>query len=225
MSSTGVPAETTGTGSAVIFSTAWENGVSFGENYDETTHSNYYNANGEQTWYGDTDTVQDRIEYAESKNLGGFGFWAMHYTGNDASFWGMIHEKTLGGPREPGSLVANAGRPFLAYVGDTIILTAENSVVPTQGATYLWEQVGGPEIGLANPDNIEASFLVREAGIIELDLMVGDGRGWSAPDRTQVVVLDRDIGENYRACGVQGGPLAVGSLVGLLGVFLRRRRR
>ncbi len=236
VSSTGVPAPTTGRGSAVIFSTAWANGAANSEGYDATSLSHYYNLGGEQAWYGDTQTVQERIQYADTEGLGGFGFWALHYTGNDTEFWGMVHDETHmltdDDPSDPGSeggeddagLVANAGRPFLAYVGDTAVIGSENSRIPETGVTYEWTQVSGPTVGLANPETAEVSFVVTEPGVVALELVVGDGTNISRPDPTYVVVLDRDIGAAYRGCQTIPAPLSASLLLGALALGLRRRR-
>jgi hypothetical protein len=232
VSSTGVPAETTGRGSAIIFSSAWTNGAANSEGYDATTLSHYYNLGGEQAWYGDTETVQQRIQYADTEGLGGFGFWALHYTGNDTEFWGMVHDETRMLNDDPGGeggeddlgLLANAGRPFLAYVGDTAVIGSENSRIPQTGVTYEWTQVSGPTVGLANPDTAEVSFVVTEPGVVALELVVGDGTNTSRPDPTYVIVLDRDIGQAYRGCQTIPAPLSASLMLGALALGLRRRR-
>lgn len=236
VSGTGVPAQTTGRGSAIVFSSAWTNGAANGEGYDATTMTHYYNLAGEQAWYGDTETVRERIQYADAEGLGGVGFWALHYTGNDVNFWGMVHNETFmltdDEPEDPGGeggeadmgLVANAGRPFLAYVGDTAVIGSENSRIPESGATYEWTQVSGPTVGLANADTSEVSFIVTEPGVVALELVVGDGTNTSRPDPTYVVVLDRDVGRAYRGCQTIPAPVSVSLVLGALALGLRRRR-
>lgn len=229
VSSTGVPAPTTGRGSAVVFSSAWSRADTLGATADSASDSLYYNDSGEQTWFGDTETVRTRVQYAEAQDLGGVGFWALHYTGNSSAFWAMMHDETAyandpGDPGDPGEagLVANAGRPFLAYVGDTVILSAEASAVPDQGATYRWEQVGGPLVTLSGADTVETTFTATRPGVVELSLEVGDGSAWSAPNITHVIVIDRGIGEHYRNCSSLPAPALLGLLSGLL--LLARRR-
>jgi hypothetical protein len=181
--------------------------------------------------------VQQRVQYADTEGLGGFGFWALHYTGNDTAFWGMIHDETHmltdDEPTDPGGeggeedlgLVANAGRPFLAYVGDTAVIGSDNSRIPETGVTYEWTQVSGPSVGLANPETAEVSFVVTEPGVVALELVVGDGTNTSRPDPTYVIVLDRDIGAAYRGCQTIPAPLSASLLLGGLALGLRRRRQ
>jgi spore germination protein YaaH len=230
VSSHGVPAPTSGRGSSIVFSTAWDEAATAGAQYDGASETPYYDLGANQTWYGHTDSVRERIAYAKDEGLGGFGFWAIHYTGDDPAFWRMVDEETSipldpEEPEEDAPLIANAGRPFLAYVGDTVILTAEASRVPEAGATYEWTQEDGPAARLAGADEVEASFVVEQAGVHVFALRVGDGEAWSAPDRTHVVVLDRRVGRHYAGCGWPGPPVAGWWLAALAAPLVGRRRR
>ena len=145
----------------------------------------------------------------------------------DTADTGIWFNRGAGGLR-PDDFVANAGLPFLAYPGDTIILSAESSAGP-QGVQlgYQWTQVAGPPVTLDDATSATPSFLVELPGTIAFDLEVGAAGVFSEPDRSYVVVIDRDAGRAHDAggCGCGAGvplagwwPLAVVALV-------RRRRR
>ena len=234
-----VPAATTGGGSSVFFEQAWSTAASNGARYDEASRTPWTFDGVNQLWYGDTESVRERIRYAVDMEIGGIGFWALHYDGDDPELWSMVEEElALPTPDEEDEedeeetyddrFVADAGAAFLAYPGDTIILSARGSTgpegVPLQ---FRWTQAGGPSVALDDPTSSEPSFRVREPGLATFDLQVGDGTSFSAPDRSFVVVLDRDLADRHLGCGCSGttgGGLAGAGLgLGLL-VLLGRRR-
>jgi hypothetical protein len=53
---------------------------------------------------------------------------------------------------------------------------------------FLWEQVGGPEVTLSNPQEAEATFDVSAAGQYTFDLTVFDGAGNAGTDRVNYTV-------------------------------------
>lgn len=122
---------------------------------------------------------------------------------------------------------ANAGLPFLAYPGDTVILSAEQSSGP-QGVQleYLWTQASGPAVVLDDPTDPTPSFVPDVPGIVTVDLQVGAGGVMSAADRSYVVVIDRDAGRAHDAGGCGCGstvPLAGWWPLVLVGFVFRRR--
>ncbi|MFT5453860.1 MAG: hypothetical protein ACI9K2_000336 [Myxococcota bacterium] len=126
---------------------------------------------------------------------------------------------TQGGGAVPW--VADAGLPFIAYVGDTVILSAVGSTVPAAGAQYEWAQRSGPPAALDSPGSVEPSFVVEAPGTHVFELRVGDGSTWSDPAASHVVVLDPASGQLYGdpgcGCGHDGGawPTALRALQAL----------
>ncbi len=235
------PASALGDGDAVVYDTAWAEVSSYGRLYDAGSVSPYYFDGSGQTWYGDLDSTRERIAYARDMGLGGVGYWALNYV-NDDPFWAMVGDE-LGldpepgdtgspGTEEPpvntGSYVADAGLPFLAYVGDTIVLSGTGSLGP-EGAdlVYAWTQVVGPAVTLDDSAAVEPSFAIQEPGNLVFELRVGDGDAeWSAAAKSYVVVIDPDAGERFSepGCGcAAAGPGA--GWIGLFGVLGLRRRR
>jgi spore germination protein YaaH len=239
-----VRAAATGTGSSIVFSTAWTEMATHGARYDTQSHTPWWYDGSRQGWAGNADSVRDRIEYADNAGIAGFGFWALHYTGSDSSgVWNMIDEETsieiddtdtddtgdsdpdtdtdTGGDPEGGGFVADAGRPFLAYPGDTVVLSAEWSSGPGELA-YRWTQASGPDARLDATDVVSPSFVPTVPGTYAFDVEVGDGDTFPASDRTYVVVLDRGVGAAYRSCGTLPGPSALG--VGVIALLAVGRR-
>ncbi|MBW1880622.1 MAG: hypothetical protein JRJ84_19880 [Deltaproteobacteria bacterium] len=230
VSSGSVPSSTTASGSAIVWASALEEAATHGRQFDEVSRTPYWYDGTRQGWYGDTDSLRERVQYAVDSGIGGIGFWALHYDDGDASLWTMINEETVFPEEEeqPDDEVdpdytADAGRPFLAYVGDTVILSGAGSTGPAP-LVYQWTQVAGPEVDLDDPSVMEPSFRVRHVGNLVFELVVGDGESWSAPVRSYVVVLDPAAGRRYRNCAT--GPAAPPwiALIALT-LLLRRRRR
>jgi spore germination protein YaaH len=251
-----------GNGWPVFFDDAWVEVDSYGRQWDADSATPWYYDGYNQVWYGDVDSVEQRITHALDSGLAGVGFWALHYDGDDPAMWAMIDALTTTdatGPGDtgdttdtgdtgdtvdtedtgPGSdpgvisaddLAANAGSPFLAYVGDTVVLSAAGSSGPPGVAlSYAWEQVAGPAVALDDPTAEQPSFAVAEPGTTAFELTVSAYGVSSAPATSYVVVLDTAAGRRHAAtgcgCGALGvpfgaWPVALGGLV----LVLRRRR-
>ena len=228
--SSAVPADTTSTGTAVLWADANANAATYGMLYDEISVTPYYYGAGKQGWYGNTDSLRERIRYAVDANIEGVGFWALEYDGGDAAMWSMVAEETkIPLPDDPApadsAYTADAGRPFLAYPGDRVILTANGSTGPDGvELQYLWTQVAGPHVSLSAEHIKEPSFIADLPGVHVFELRVGDGVTFSAPARSEVIVVDRDAGEAHDAtggCSTTSG----GLLAGLIALLAARKRR
>ena len=244
------PTSALGSGDAIFFYDAWPDAATYGRLYDPTSVTPYYYDGAGQGWYGDTDTVRERVRYAADAGIGGVGFWALNYV-TDPAFWEMVGDEAgVGLTTSPGdtgatadtggatgggggggggstdAYVADAGLPFLAYVGDTVILSGSGSTGPGP-LQYRWTQLSGTPVALSATD-AEPSFTVAAPGHLSFELRVGDGTVWSDPARSDVVVLDPGAGERYAtsgcACDAAGsGPTALAPLAAAW--LLRRRRR
>lgn len=228
--SSAVPSDTQSTGTAVLWADANANAAQYGALYDDISETPYYYGGGKQGWYGNTDSLRQRIRYAVDANLAGVGFWALEYDGGDAEMWAMVADETkIVLPDDPvpadAAYTADAGRPFLAYPNDRVILSANGSTGPSGvDLQYLWTQVAGPAVSLSNEHVREPSFIADKPGVHVFELRVGDGVTFSAPARSEVIVVDRDAGEAHAAkggCSTAGG----GLLAGLIALIAARKRR
>ncbi len=89
-----VPSSALGSGSSIVFADAWADGATHGVTYEPDSHTLHTHDGVEQIWYGDADTLRDRVVYARDAGLGGIGFWALHYDDDDPALWAMVHEET-----------------------------------------------------------------------------------------------------------------------------------
>lgn len=239
------PTDALSDGETRFYDDAWVDAATYGREYDAGTVSPYFYDGDGQTWYGDTETVRERVIYARDAGIGGVGFWALNYV-DDPAFWDMVGEEanpvvtedppeeTCGTEDPPsdgegGGLTADAGLPFLAYVGDTVVLTGTGSTVPSGAEpTYAWTQVAGPTVSLDDAAAAEPRFLVEEAGNLVFELTVSDdGDTWSAPAKSYVVVIDPAAGERYGGGGCATAPGAGSgwAALALLGIGGVRRGR
>lgn len=244
-----VPATTQGGGSSVVFSAAWEAAATHGRSWEADSLTPWTHDGAAQIWYGDEESVRERIAWVRDQTgLAGIGFWALHYDGDDPSFWSMVREETTSGATDttgtpdtgtptttddtdPGpspDWVADAGLPFLAYVGDMVVLSGLGSRGPEGVAPqYRWVQLSGPAVALSSTSDPQPSFRVEHPGTHVFELLVGDGTTWSAPARSYLVVIDPDLPNRHASgCGCSGTTSAPAPLVlALLLATCRRRRR
>ncbi len=106
-----VPGTATANGTSVTMVEGTSLASAHGRRYDTTTDTPYtFISTSSQTWYDDHDSVQAKVHWAIEAGLGGVGFWALNYEGNDPAFWAMITEETTGltPDEEPGG--DSAGR-------------------------------------------------------------------------------------------------------------------
>lgn len=145
-------------------------------------------------------------------------------TGHDDGEGGGAEQVDPGDGVEDGPrFVADAGLPFLAYVGDTIILSAEGSRGPgRQPLSFVWRQVAGPQVALSDAGAAQPAFVPDAPGQYVFLLRVGRDGVLSEPARSYVSVVDREVGSPGRGCSQV--PVGVGAAL-LLGVGLMRRRR
>lgn len=260
-SGNGVPAAANGGGDSIFFEDAWADEASFGRNWEGDSLTPYTFGGGQQIWYGDEESVRERIVYARDEtDIQGIGFWALHYDGDDASFWQMIRTETQasGGttgttepdpttdpgttttepdPVGPGGtneapegdagFVADAGQPFLAYVGDTVVLSGLGSYGPagTDDLAYEWTQMAGPAVALSSDTVAEPTFAVESVGTHVFELVVGDGERRSSAARSYVVVIDPSLPTRHASgCGCNGAPGSLG-LAALMSLIASRRRK
>ena len=89
-------ANTTGNGTAAIFSVAESKALSYGKLLDSESQSPWYkyqNPNWFQTWYDDSLSLSKKYDFAISKKLGGVGIWALGYDEGYDELWNALSEK------------------------------------------------------------------------------------------------------------------------------------
>ena len=87
---------TTGTGSAELFSSAEAKALSYGKKWDASSQTPWYrfqNPDWIQTWYDDSLSLSKKYDFVNAKNLGGIGIWALGYDDGYNELWGALRDK------------------------------------------------------------------------------------------------------------------------------------
>lgn len=94
-SSTAVPGTATGRGASVVMSSAVEQAAATGRSYELPTETAYtFPTSRSQLWYDDAASIEAKVRWAVGEGLGGVGFWALQYEGDDPAFWEMMARET-----------------------------------------------------------------------------------------------------------------------------------
>jgi spore germination protein YaaH len=89
---------TTGTATAVLYSTAIVNAVTYGRLWDTNAKSPWYcYGSYRQCWYSDSGSLDQRYAYAISEGLMGGGWWALGYDAGDLAFWNGVEYRFASG--------------------------------------------------------------------------------------------------------------------------------
>lgn len=121
--------------------------------------------------------------------------------------------------------VADAGVGLMAQVGDTVILNGMASSDPEGAAlTFVWTQVGGPEVELRKGSTVKPELTLEAAGTHRFALVVNDGVDDSEPDVVEVVVPERSFG-GEAGCSAGAPASAVAGVLAAGLLWARRRAR
>ncbi len=128
-----------------------------------------------------------------------------------------------GTPVDGAPPIADAGLGLLAYVGDTVSLNGRASSDP-EGAqvSYVWTQVGGPDVAMEKATTAEPQFTIEAPGTLRFELVVSDGTQDSEGDRVEIVVAQRSFGGEAEGCSSAGYPSVIAALAAA--ALLSRRR-
>ncbi len=86
-----VPATATDDGWSVTYAEAVVDAASAGRAYDTVSDTAWYaRTSTRQAWYDDATTLGVKMEWAVAEGLGGFGFWALGYDGEDPALWAAV---------------------------------------------------------------------------------------------------------------------------------------
>lgn len=204
-----VPGTATDDGVAIWIEDAIDDAATHGELWDATTSTPYYvyqSGGWHQVWYDNADSVMSKIDLVEDYDLGGFGFWALQYDGNDPELWDAIEALNNGGGDDddddatgPGAPVAVVDAHVYSNVGLTVTLDGSESYDPDGDAlTYSWTQVDGEEVALTGADQALATFEADFEGLTTFELVVSDGAAQSEPAIVEVRVFPADEDDGCR---------------------------
>lgn len=245
-----VGASTTGSGSAVFWSTTAAQEATGDVRWEPISHTPWMFHGNAQTWYANTRSLTDRVDYAIGRGLAGIGFWAINYDDGDQVLWDGIRDRTRAEVEEPGpdtdttpddtgedgipadtdaplGLTLRVGDPLLVYPGDVAVLAAELDGAVAD--SWRWTQTEGPSVTLSDAPSANPRFLVPRAGSYAFEAApVVDGTPIGR--RTAWVVAVEPRGVRASGCAVGTAPrgpvgLGLASLMLTLGLTRRRRAR
>ena len=180
-----------------------------GSLYDTPSQTPYILYNNEQLWYGDVESVRERIRFAVSSDIQGIGFWALTYENGVSGFWEMVNQETTdiepnddtGQPdlsdsgtipdtNDSGSIpdpnsppIANAGEDQMVRVDQGASLFGSASSDPDGDAIqFTWRQVSGPSSTLNDDTTATPEVSFSESGEYEFELRVFDSEFYSNAD-------------------------------------------
>ncbi|NQE44653.1 hypothetical protein C5S31_01350, partial [ANME-1 cluster archaeon GoMg2] len=203
-------ASTTGSGTAVRMNNAIDNAQTYGRLWDSNSHTPWYryqpDGTWHQCWYEDEESLGLKFDYANSANIGGTGFWALGYEGNNADIWDIIKKKfTSIGLSVPfySQRDDRWGGDLLGQWGPTIkkegcALTSVAMVMAYYGAII--------DNAIANPKNLNFPEHFEEVNghaILKWDAVNEtchseknelEWIGWKSVDWKEI---DRELGNNY----------------------------
>ena len=204
-----IPGTATGTGIPVIMNDAVVEASIMGSLYDTPSQTPYILYNNEQLWYGDVESVRERIRFAVSSDIQGIGFWALTYENGVSGFWEMVNQETTdiepnddtGQPdlsdsgtipdtNDSGSIpdpnsppIANAGEDQMVRVDQGASLFGSASSDPDGDAIqFTWRQVSGPSSTLNDDTTATPEVSFSESGEYEFELRVFDSEFYSNAD-------------------------------------------
>ena len=215
--SAGVPSATAGTGSAVLYSSAKNNAVTYGRQWNSAGSAPYYvYTNGSavihQCWYDDVTSLGLKYDLVLSKDIGGVGIWALGYDDTLTELWDLIGEK----------FTSTAEANWQSRSSGT---TASFYGVGAKGATYAAVGAGGmirtssDGITWSAATNSTSELLLNVNGAGSNWVAVGDlGRILTSPDGATWTARTTPTNAMLRAVAYGGGVHVAG---GASGVILR----
>ncbi|HDS09261.1 MAG TPA: hypothetical protein ENN73_03450, partial [Firmicutes bacterium] len=125
-------ANTTGTGTAVIFRNAKTQSQTYGRLWDTNSQTPWYKYQDPgwfQCWYDDAESLILKYDLAISSSLGGVGMWALGYDGMENDLWDVLRSKFCDDQTPPDTPILSITR----YIGNNRI-------------EVIWEEVPDPNL-------------------------------------------------------------------------------
>ncbi len=133
-----VPADATDDGWSVTYAEAVADAATYGRGYDAVSDTPWYaRTSTRQAWYDDADSLAIKTQWAVDQGLGGFGFWAIGYDGDDPALWAAVDAASHVPEDDPGTT------DDTATPGDT------DEPAPIPGRARIAEAEGGCACGSA----------------------------------------------------------------------------
>jgi len=178
---------TTGTGTAIIYTTAKPNAQTYGEIWDSESQTPWYAYNSgswHQGWYDDDQSLLIKYGDVDSQSLQGTGMWALAYDGARRELWAALREAF----NPPLGAFANGNCE--SWFTDTMEVPSDTSHIPTgwlpgrrARVTQASDYVHGGAYALRHsPDSIGDAW--PQESVLFQDLSVTPGRtyefsGWA----------------------------------------------
>ncbi|WP_198782739.1 glycosyl hydrolase family 18 protein [Shewanella putrefaciens] len=162
--------------------------------YDETAEapSLFKASTGDLITFDDARSVKAKGQYVLSNQLGGLFAWEIDADNGDilnAMHEGLGHGEGTTPPVNKAP-IANAGADVIVTGPSDVVLNGTGSRDPENEAlTYLWTQVSGPTIAIANADMASATIQLSATStdvVYGFSLKVTDPEGLSATDSMAV---------------------------------------
>ena len=165
VSSGAAPAPATGYGSAIFWAEAQEQAAVHGRNWDDVTSTPWWYDGAEQGWYGDIDSLRERVQYVvdgRDRRPWASGRSTTTTTTRLCGTWYATRPRSSGTRIRKTRAATSPPRPALPSwptPGDTIILSGRGSTGP-EGVQlqFAWTQVEGPPVSLDAAGSMEPSF-------------------------------------------------------------------
>ena len=138
-------ASSNGSSSSATMSSAVQEANQNGSLFDSVTRTPYVLYPYEQLWYGDVESVRERIRYATDQNLQGVGFWALSYENGVAGFWDMVNAETVFEDPDDGTDEPDTAEPTdSAEPEDTATPDTSTPTTPIADTRHRWSSTGQP---------------------------------------------------------------------------------
>ena len=223
-----------GNSSSATMSTAVDEANLHGSLFDAVTRTPYLLYPNEQLWFGDIESVRERIHYASEQELQGIGFWALSYENGVVGFWDMVNEETVNEdpidepntddtaqptdtaeikdivtpdtPQTNQAPIANAGQNKQVIVGKILTLSGALSSDPDGDTIYYsWRQLSGPTSVIVGGNTATPEITFTEVGTNTYELSISDGELYATPDTVKVTVVAPDQSVQKTSC--QSSPI------------------
>lgn len=163
-----IPGTAAGSASAVIYSNAAVNAVTYGRHWDSWSETPYYlytsGTQPHQCWYDDDESLGLKWDLVNGYDLGGTGMWALNYDGTRPELWDALRDK-FAAP-VPGTLVNPIPVDANPYVVDGTTLGAPSRVLNAYSCAPATNE-SGPEV----------CYQLTTAAAGDIFVTVSDGAG------------------------------------------------